>query len=436
MEILGVIFATALLILAVVYYTLFPSILNFIVACFFTWLFTDNKNWLSSVVCFFAVSLAFTFVTRVPDFAIDYFYLNEGVREIQQPITLRKGDTVNIANLDAFVEHRKAYFNTSGWQGHSWVGKIAGPDFYAEDISYLLELQGLRLNAGTPDPHATTLQLDIDQDTTHQTITLSLIREGKTTARYERRERLHFWDEVGAGRFRHHILHMMKNSAWNWLIRIFTKTEFRPLTSFINEALKVEPGEVAIPNFDVGFEARVLSLKSFKPGQFDDAFRNKFDCPRYAKTNVSTSGLKTRISSNNLRLNLNWPVADLGVNQSSYMTQARVLRISCGVDGYMVWISADSNLQRIIVTDQNWLPKASFNIVVPDLTRREGRQFNVMNFYQRGQSLMLEVHIRDRKALADGNRDRIVAVQFEHPELQLDYGSGAKRWTSFNLFGP
>ena len=110
---------------------------------------------------------------------------------------------------------------------------------------------------------------------------------------------------------------------------------------------------------------------------------------------VNTSGIRTRISSDTLRLDVSWPIADLGVNQSSSQSKARVLRIACGGDGYMVWINAGTDLQRIIVTDQNWLPKA----------------------------------------LADGNRDRVVAIRFRHPELQREDGSGAQHWTSFNLFG-
>ncbi len=259
MELVGVIFATVLLFVMVIYFTLFPSVLNILLAFLFSWLLTTNRSWLSSVLCFFLISLGLTFATRLPDFAIDYLRGDDEVREILEPLELHKGDTLNLVNFDTPIEHRKAYFNTSGWQGQGWVGKIAGPDFYHEDIDYQLLGRGLRLNAGEPVPGAPTLLFDVQKGRTHQTVTLTLRRGETVIARYRRTERLRFWDEVGAGKVRHHFLHILKNSFWNWLVRIFVKTEFKPLNNFINEALIVNTQPRAVPiHAQIGNRPRLI----------------------------------------------------------------------------------------------------------------------------------------------------------------------------------
>lgn len=185
--------------LAFVYYSVFPLMLNLALSFGAAVLLARNRGILVWLTLFLVTSLLLTFATRLPDFICDAISLPETERSIIQPRQLLPGDTVNLGEHYLPIEHRTSYFGTPGYEGSDMRVGIAGPNFYKEDIVYLLEGMGLRLNFGQPLAGAPVITLNVTETETHQQLELKVSEATRQVAWYRSRNRMHFTDELGAG---------------------------------------------------------------------------------------------------------------------------------------------------------------------------------------------------------------------------------------------
>ena len=428
MELLGVILVILLFLIVGIYFTVFPTVLNITLSLWLACLWARGKSFIFGILCFFSISLALTFGTRLPDFLYDALRKDNPVRFVVRPLDLNPGDTLNIAERYAPVKHRSAYFATSWYVKFSRTLRIGGPYFYTEDVMHTLKNSGLRLNYGEPEIGAPTLTINVDADRTHQTVTLALEQKGGVAARFEQTSRQHFLDELGAGTFRHHLLHSTKNSLWNWVPRILERRQTNPLTTFLKEALIVAKEPPSVPHFAVEAHSVEYPLRSFDQPAYWHRMFQPFDCTREDAPTVDVSGTSMRITGADYELVRDWRVSGIRVSKDSY-----TLRVACGRDGYLAWIDAGPEAQHFVLVDRNWRPVAAIDTSIPGMERREGRQYQVLNFYQHYRTLVLELLVRDRNDTPDGHRHSVITAQLEHPKLALDYGSQAARWANQNV---
>ena len=239
MEDLGVIFAIAMLLLLVLYWTIFPTVLNFgISAVVAAWLGRE-RGFLFWLVFFLITSLMLTFATRLPDFLYDAANVGVSDRAIEEVLRLAPGDTLYLKDNYPPIEQRGGYFSTPSYAEHETAGRIVGPKFYFEDLVGLLRGMGLRIVFGEQREGAAILLFVSTKNNTHQQLELVVQRDGRQLAHYKSLSRLRFWDELGDGHFRLHLQHLAKNTLWNYLLLFNEERESQPVSNFIKEAIRV-----------------------------------------------------------------------------------------------------------------------------------------------------------------------------------------------------
>ena len=199
---------------------------------------------------------------------------------------------MNLAEQYLPIEHRSSYFGTPGYEDTDMRVGIAGPNFHEEDIVYLLEGMGLRLNFGQPLPGAPVISLNRTETETHQQLELTISKDARQLASYRTSDRMHFTDELGGGDFRLHLGHITKNSLWNWLLRFNEPRESQPLSNLIKAAIHVSTESVPVPTFEVRPETRAAALATFDEGIYSEARGRFFDCAHPDQPYVSGSALR------------------------------------------------------------------------------------------------------------------------------------------------
>lgn len=430
MEVLGVVYATAMLLLLMLYWTVFPTLLNFVVSFAVAMWLARDRGWLLGLICFLVTSLMLTFGTRLPDFLHDATSLPKPDRSIAEALRLAPGDTLYLGERYQPVEQRGGYFSTPNYSDSAPGSRIVGPKFYTEDIVGVLRDRGLRLDFGEPKQGAPVLLLSRTETDTHQQLELTVKRDAQPLAHYEATRRLRFRDELGISELGLHLQHIARNNLWSFLLVVNEVREFRPLSNFIEKAIRVSDRPAPMQVVKV-----IPGIRSVRPPAVDEDVygyrsREKLNCTHPDPPQAINSGLRTRIIHDRYELKLTWPTEGLPPANLAYGSNMGVRQIACGKHGYMVWIAGKATTQRIVLVDLDWRPVAAIDFDVPELAQKR-RSANI-NFFQEKDVVRMEVYLAGDQDSGTPTSS-VIAAAITHPVLESDYGGGARQRPSDGL---
>lgn len=186
-------------------------------------------------------------------------------------------------------------------------------------------------------------------------------------------------------------------------------------------------GPVAVPTFEVQPETKAAALTTFDEGIYSEAGRKFFDCTHPDQPYISGSALRTGVIDDRYRLEMTWPTAGLPPEFMAYGSSPRVMRIACGADGFVAWISGKGATQRIVIADTLWRAVGAFDFQVPEIPQDSG--IHILNFRQSEDTVLMEFYV-EGNGKSGPPPGSVILTKITHPLLASDYGGAARSWPS------
>ena len=379
--------------------------------------------------------------TRIPDFVADYQNGSSYHAELRKPLIIDTGEHLNLTYRVNDLRSRDSYFGasypTSASAGSPTFSGMAVGVFESDPLQRIDDW-GLEIHRETFRDDAPHMSIVVERTPTHQTVDFTLSHAGQVYATYHRRQRIYFSDELGASQFRHHVLHLMKNTLWNRLAMTFEPARTQFSVFFLRALVFAEGDSVndATPLY------RVQAVKSVTRLESRDIERLPFLPPmeviRCARSDVPA--LKRR------SLGL-W--VGQGKSKEYFPAPRRTMRqgiepgfnphvgaVACGDDGYLVWVRAAPTgsgvdlraSHRLVLVDRAWTKLAYLDFEMDEFylgSVGHRRSVKVVDMYQDGERAVIRLVVAEQ--FSDGQRASIVEYAVHHDLLQSDFGRSSPR---------